>query len=274
MKPNFKWMLAAAGLICLGGHEASATPNTGDSTLQAAHSPAATRYLKKHVRTLAGDEPETYLFTYDSQHRLTGTAQKDAEQENKREFAYNQQGQLSRMVIWSDGKRHAFLYQYSPDGSAATGTERIFEDGDDDQPISTVNWKFTIENGQVTQIKKDSKDDPEAFHHQVIRYEGKNVRSIASVAANGKDTVGVMELVYGKKTNPYIGARMPLLMHPAAMVLLMSDNEVIAMSFRSKQAKATVTTRYEYKYDGQGYPVSGVEKDGGEVSATETFEYQ
>lgn len=267
-------MLAAAGLICLGGHEASATPNTGDSTLQAANSPAATRYLTKHVRTLAGDEPETYLFTYDSQHRLTGIAQKDAEQENKREFAYNQQGQLSRMVIWSDGKRHAFLYQYSPDGSAATGTERIFEDGDDDQPISTVNWKFTIENGQVTQIKKDSKDDPEAFHHQVIRYDGKNVRSIASVAANGKDTVGVMELVYGKKTNPYIGARMPLLMHPAAMVLLMSDNEVIAMSFRSKQAKATVTTRYEYKYDGQGYPVSGVEKDGGEVSATETFEYQ
>ncbi len=63
-------------------------------------------------------------------------------------------------------------------------------------------------------------------------------------------------------------------MHPTQLFMLQAQNEMTAMSLGNRDVKVNMVTTYEYQYDAQGYPVSAVEKDAGDVSAKVTYEYE
>lgn len=263
--------VAAAGIFILSCQQSGGKSAPGDSTaLQTATeaTPAApVKYLKKFTRTLTDDEPEVFTLQYDAQHRLIAL-DKEGDPEGGQQLEYDAQGRIARLTYHHDGRKHVIAYTYA--GNSATGKEVAY-DGED--ASGEITWTFALSNGKVTDIKKENKEEPSENSHQVYRYNGDNLTYVASMAPNGKDTAGVSTLTYGKKASPFAGARLPL-MHPTALFLLQSANDMTSMTLRNKSVNMSVTTTYEYKYDAQGYPVSGVEKDGGDVSATSTYQYE
>ncbi|WP_341839548.1 hypothetical protein [Chitinophaga caseinilytica] len=271
---TFLLTLAASGLFCLSCQQSGGASSHGDSTaLQtASEAPVASapvKYLRKYTRTLAGDEPEVLTFSYDAAHRLTAV-NKAGDEQGGQQFEYDGNGRLTKLTYWHDGRRHVISYTYS--GTGATGAEQVFEEGETEAG-STATWTIGMQNGKVTSIRKTNTEDPSENSYQVYRYDGDNLTYIASMAANGKDTAGVTSLTYGRKSSPFAGMRQPLL-HPTALFFLQSANDMTSMAMRSKQVNAEIVTVYEYKYDAQGYPVSGIEKDAGDVSATAVYEYE
>jgi hypothetical protein len=271
---TFLLTLATSGLFCLSCQNSGGATAHGDSAaLQtASEAPAASapvKYLKKYTRTMTDDEPEVITFSYDAHHRMTAV-NKQGDEQGGQQLEYDGNSRLSKLTFWHDGRRHVISYTYT--GSGATGTEQVFEEGETEAG-STATWNIGMQQGKVISIRKTNSEDPSENSYQVYRYEGDNLTYIASMAANGKDTAGVTSLIYGKKSSPYAGMRQPLL-HPTALFFLQSVNDITSMAMRSKQVNASIVTTFEYKYDAQGYPVSGVEKDAGDVSATAVYEYE
>ncbi len=151
--------------------------------------------MKKFVRTATDDEPEVVTFSYDGQHRLTGI-QKEGE-EGGQQLAYDAQGRVSNLTYHHDGRKHVISYTYS--GNTAQGKEIAY---DGEEASFEINWQFTIQNGKVIEIKKENKEEPSENSHQIYKYEGDNLTYIASMKPNGKDTVGVSQLTYGKRQVP------------------------------------------------------------------------
>ncbi|WP_126243584.1 hypothetical protein [Chitinophaga rhizosphaerae] len=272
-KMTFLLTLAASGLIGLSCQSGGAASNHDSTALQAAPvAPAASapiKYLKKYTRILTDDEPEVLTFRYDAHHRMTAVI-KQGDEQGGQQLEYDGNSRLTKLTYWHDGRRHVISYAYT--GSGATGTEQLFEEGETEAG-STVSWNFGMQQGKVISIRKTNTEVPSENAYQVYRYEGDNLIYIASMAANGKDTAGVTSMAYGKRSSPFAGMRQPLL-HPTALFFLQSVNDMTSMAMRSKQVHAEIVTIFEYKYDAQGYPVSGVEKDGGDVSATSVYEYE
>lgn len=275
MKKKHVMTLAASGLILLSCQQSGGNTTGKDSTHQtASEAPAGTaavKYVKKFVRTLTDDEPEVMLFSYDAKHRITAI-HKEGEEGVEQEFGYDGNGNLNKLSYRNNNRRHVILYTHA--GSQVTGIEKVYEEDDaSGDPISEYTWTIEMSNGKAVKIKKENKEEPSENSLQLYTYEGENVKTVTSMAPNGKDQAGTAEMTYGKKSSPFAGARLPIL-HPTALLLLQPLNDMTSLKFHNKLANASIVMEYEYKYDTQGYPVSVVEKSGGEVSATSTYEYK
>ncbi|WP_341836298.1 hypothetical protein WJU16_00155 [Chitinophaga pollutisoli] len=272
MSKTYFMMLAASGIILLSCQQSGGNSTSKDSTLQTASEPpaVATRYVKKFTHTLAGDEPEIMHFRYDAQHRLS-SIQKEGQDGNDQEFGYDASGNLVKLMYRHNDRRYVIQYTYN--GNNVTGVEKMYENEEDTDAMTEITWKIELSNGKVVRIQKENKEEPSENSLQLVAYAGENIQSITSMSPDGKNKTGAAEFTYGKQSNPFAGARLPLL-HPTALLLLQPVNDMAGMTLRNLQYNVAVKTEYAYKYDAQGYPVSSVERADGEVSATSVYEYE
>lgn len=272
MSKTYFMMLAASGIVLLSCQQSGGNTTSKDSTLQTASEPpaAATRYVKKFTHTLAGDEPEIMHFHYDAQHRLA-SIRKEGQEGNDQEFGYDGSGKLVKLMYRHNDRRYVIQYTYN--GNNVTGIERMYETDEDTDAMTEINWKIELSNGKVVRIRKENKEEPSENSLQELAYAGENIQTITSLSPDGKSKTGAAEFTFGTKSNPFAGARLPLL-HPTALLHLQPLNEMTGMTLRNLQYNAMVKTEYTYRYDAQGYPVSSEEKADGEVSATSAYEYE
>jgi YD repeat-containing protein len=239
----------------------------GNDDTNTPSNPSTSKTLKKIVETTAG-QTTTYNLNYDASKRLTSVNSTDNAETTS--FTYANDGNVTKIENKEGNERNVFEIAYN-NGKPVSGTYKTFEqNGANETLVEQYSLQYTVENALVTKIKMiipaDPANDEEGYELDYnLSYTGGNLTKVETVGLFGFTA----SFTYGNK-KPMFPAQLKYVLDPAGFSLeFFAKNDLLTKHYDYPGTALDETITNVYTYDANGYVLTS---NDGETQIT--FEYQ
>jgi YD repeat-containing protein len=259
MKRHFLVALIAVSSLVACKKENNETRNPSN--------PHSSKILKRIVETKDG-QTTTYNFSYDASKRLSSVSSADNSEVTS--FTYANDGNVTKIENKEGNERNLFEIAYN-NGIPVSGTYKTFQkNGANETLTEQYGLQYTVENALVTKIKMiipaDPANDDEGYElDYTLSYTSGNLTKVET----GGLFAYAATFTYGNK-KPAFPVMFKYALDPAGFSLeFFSKNDLLTMHYDYPGTELDNSITNVYTYDADGYVLTA---NDGETQTT--FQYQ